>query len=264
MIPRFNADCSTGDIVDAMEAVGAAIVEHQVDDALIETVRQELRPHFDAYGDEYQTDFNGYDTLRLGCVLAISRASAELIAHPRVMEVADAVLLPFCENVQLGSTEAIEIHPGETAKELHRDEDDLYPVISTDLEYQVSAMWALDDFTVENGATRLQLNSHRHNRGCEIDEAAIVQAVMPSGSVLFYQGSAIHGGGANLSQGPRQGLINTYALGWLRQEENQYLAVPREIADSYPEHVRRLMGYQAHGESLGLYPGDPDDFWKTS
>jgi hypothetical protein len=56
-------------------------------------------------------------------------------------------------------------------------------------------------------------------------------------------------------------LINTYSLGWLRQEENQYLTVPREIADSYPDHVRRLMGYQAHGRYLGVYPGDPDGYW---
>ncbi len=84
---------------------------------------------------------------------------------------------------------------------------------------------------------------------------------MPPGSVLFYLGSTIHGGGANTTKAPRAGLINTYSLGWLRQEENQYLTVPREIADSYPDHVRRLMGYQAHGRYLGVYPGDPDGYW---
>ena len=61
----------------------------------------------------------------------------------------------------------------------------------------------------------------------------------------------------------RAGLINTYTLGWLRPEENHLLAIPREIADSYPEHIRRLMGYQASG-SLGLYPGDPDETWERS
>ena len=69
------------------------------------------------------------------------------------------------------------------------------------------------------------------------------------------------GGGANNSDSPRSGLINTYALGWLRQEENQYLSVPRQMADAYPESVRRLMGYQVHGEYLGVYPGDPDGRW---
>ena len=70
---------------------------------------------------------------------------------------------------------------------------------------------------------------------------------MPKGAVLFYLGSTRHGGGANRSNTPRAGLINTYALGWLRQEENQYLNVPREVAEAYPEHIQRLMGYCSHG-----------------
>ena len=82
---------------------------------------------------------------------------------------------------------------------------------------------------------------------------------MPKGSVLFYMGSTLHGGGANESDAPRAGLINTYALGWLRQEENQYLNVSREIALGYPDHIRRLMGYQMH-ESLGSHQ-NPDGTW---
>jgi hypothetical protein len=67
--------------------------------------------------------------------------------------------------------------------------------------------------------------------------------------------------GANQSDSPRSEFINTYSLGWLRQEENQFLTIPREIANSYPEQIRRMMGYQAHGPSLGVYPDDPDDYW---
>ena len=47
------------------------------------------------------------------------------------------------------------------------------------------------------------------------------------------------------------GLITTYALGWLRQEVNQYLAVPPDIARQYDPTIRRLLGYTAHGSSLG-------------
>ena len=96
-----------------------------------------------------------------------------------------------------------------------------------------------------------------------VTDADLVQASMTKGSLLFYLGSIIHGGGANKSELPRSGLINTYSLGWLRQEENQYLTIPREIADGYPEDVRRLLGYQAH-DHLGVYPGDPDGLWFDS
>ncbi len=82
-----------------------------------------------------------------------------------------------------------------------------------------------------------------------------VQAPMSKGSLLLYLGSVLHGGGANQSDKPRMGLVNTYSLGWLRQEENHYLAIPREVADSYPERIRQLMGYQPHGPILGAYPG---------
>jgi ectoine hydroxylase-related dioxygenase (phytanoyl-CoA dioxygenase family) len=129
------------------------------------------------------------------------------------------------------------------------------------VEFQIAAMWALDDFTIENGATRVVSGSQDLREISSVTASDIEQAVMAKGSVLFYLGSTIHGGGANQSQGPRSGLINTYSLGWLRQEENQYLTIPREVADSYPEHVRRLMGYQSHGASLGVYPDDPDGHW---
>jgi ectoine hydroxylase-related dioxygenase (phytanoyl-CoA dioxygenase family) len=180
------------------------------------------------------------------------------------MDMADSVLRPNCLNYRIGSLTAIEIHPGESDQWFHAD-DGIYPFRPPGFHLQVSAMWALDDFTSENGGTRLIAGSHlleerefrksSHPRSGEIVE----QIGMPKGSVLFYLGSMLHGGGENRSDQPRAGLINTYALGWLRQEENQYLNVPREIADAYPEHIRYLMGYRMHG-SLGSYQ-HPDGSW---
>ncbi|MEM7293875.1 MAG: phytanoyl-CoA dioxygenase family protein, partial [Pseudomonadota bacterium] len=172
----------------------------------------------------------------------------------------DAILRPHCECYRIGSCTAIEIYPGENAQMLHRD-DGFYPIRIPGVEFQFSAMWALDDFTIENGATRVVPGSHGQEPEPEYSQDDTVGAVMPAGSLLLYLGTTVHGGGANRSEKPRSGLINTYSLGWLRQEENHYLAIPREIADSYPENVRRLMGYQAHGQYLGVYPGDPDNRW---
>ena len=138
----------------------------------------------------------------------------------------------------------------------------MYPVRVVGVELVVSAMWALSDFRVENGATRIIPGSHRRMEQFPRDESVVVQATMPRGSVLYYMGSLLHGGGANVSKAPRAGLINTYALGWLRSEVNQLLAIPREVADSYPDRIRRLMGYQSCGRALGLYPGDPDGYWE--
>jgi ectoine hydroxylase-related dioxygenase (phytanoyl-CoA dioxygenase family) len=260
MIQTFDKQADTESIVGALNSDGGVIVANQADHELIDQVVAELRPHFDEQGHRFSNDFNGYKTLRLSGVLGLSRASAELIGHSRVMEVADAVLKPHCANYRIGSCTAIEIFPGEANQILHRD-DSFYPIRIPNVEFQISAMWALDDFTLENGATRTVPGSQDLRDEASVREADIEQAVMSKGSVLFYLGSTIHGGGANRSDLPRSGLINTYSLGWLRQEENQYLTIPREVADSYPEHIRRLMGYQSCGEYLGVYPGDPDGHW---
>ncbi len=261
-LTSYDRDTSTAEVVEGLRRDGAVIIRDPVHPKTTDRVLRELRGHFDRDGTMFETDFNGYQTLRLNAVLARSRTSAELIGHARVMEVADAILLPHCSSYQLGSATGIEIAPGERQQELHRD-DDIYPVRLPGMETQLGALWALNDFTTENGATCVIPGSHRVS-DLSASAGDVVQATMPKGSLLLYMGSTIHGGGANRSDRSRACLINTYSLGWLRQEENQYLSVPRETAMSYPEHIQRLMGYQAHSPTLGTYPGDPDGYWLTA
>ena len=260
MIETFQNDADSKAVTEALVRDGGAIIARQIDDRLVDQVNSEFQEHYDSEGRKFTNDFNGYKTRRLNGVLALSRTSADLIAHPRVLEIADLILKPHCECYRIGSCTAIEIHPGEGDQVLHRD-DDFYPIRIPGVEYQIAAMWALDDFTIENGATRVVPGSQDLREIDNIKESQVEQAVMPKGSVLFYLGSTVHGGGENRASKPRSGLINTYSLGWLRQEENHYLTIPREIADSYPDNVRRLIGYQSHGRHLGAFPGDPDDNW---
>ncbi len=250
-------------IADALLEDGAVIVHPEPDLDLIDQVTRELSGPFAEQGARFQNDFNGHHTLRLSAILALSQASAGLIAHDLVLAVCDLVLKRHCETYRIGSSTAIQILPGEKVQELHRD-DDLYPIRIEGVEFQLSAMWALDDFTLENGATLVVPGSQDMRPIDAVQPGDIERAVMPKGSVLFYLGSAIHGGGANMSNAPRSGLITTYSLGWLRQEENHYLAIPHKIAAHYPDHVRRLMGYQSHGPYLGVYPDDPDGHWYDS
>jgi ectoine hydroxylase-related dioxygenase (phytanoyl-CoA dioxygenase family) len=256
-ITAFTADDSIADIVAALRRDGAVILQKLVSPALADAVAAELRPFFDAEGTKPQSDFNGYRTLRISGILARSRASAELIGHPRLLEIADAILLEYCISYRIGSTTGIEIWPGEKPQVLHRD-DGIYPLRMPGMELQISTNWALTDFTLENGATRVIPGSHQWKEPGHSTEEGVVQTPMPKGSVLVYLGSVMHGGGANATNRPRMGLVNTYSLGWLRQEENQYLMVPREMAASYPDPIQRLMGYQGHGRLLGWYADSPD------
>ncbi len=260
-IEYFERDAPSQDVVAALHRDGAAVVRDQLSGDIADAVLAELRPHFDKAGRLTESDFNGYKTLRASGILARSRTSAELIGHPRAMEVADCVLSPHCINYQLGSATAIEILPGEREQPLHTD-DAIYPLQVRGMQLQSSAMWPLVDFTLENGATRLVPRSHVSPKTSDYKPDTVIQAPMSKGSVLFYLGNTLHGGGANQSAAPRAGLVNTYSLGWLRAEENHFLMVPREIADSYPEPIRRLLGYQSHGRMVGAFQGDLDGYWQ--
>ena len=268
----FNADSDANDIIKAMEFNGAAVVENQVDSTIADIILGELREHFDKIEKGSDSGFTGYRTRWVSRLLAISKSSAKLVDQTRVLEVADGILLKHCDNYRLGSLTAIEILPGEKEQVLHSD-DGIYPLRIPGMQFQISAMWALDDFTEENGATRIVLGSHQnysantYHSEENIDyftpdakayQDNTVQAVMPKGSVLFYMGSTLHGGGENRTDKARAGIINTYSLGWLRQEENQYLNVPKNIAKQYSKKVQKLMGYEVH-RTLGSYHEAEDE-----
>jgi ectoine hydroxylase-related dioxygenase (phytanoyl-CoA dioxygenase family) len=262
----FKADAKDQDVIAALERDGACVVLEQAEAELVDAVNADFRAPFDKLGRFDENDFNGYKTLRIGGILGISRAAAKLVEHPRVMAAADAVLLPNCSNYRIGSLTGIEILPGEDDQVLHLD-DSMYPLRLPDTQLQISAMWALDDFTAENGATRVVLGSHKKPPPASADmediDGEILQAVMPRGSLLLYLGTTVHGGAANRSTASRAGLVNTYALGWLRQEENQYLNVPREIAMTHSTTIQRLMGYCCHpgpNGPLGEWQ-NPDGTW---
>ena len=249
-LPVFENDADKDSVIGALRHAGAAVVKNVLDADIVDACAAEMRPEFDSRGRLQEDDFNGYRTLRISSVLGYAPTTAQMIGHPLVLAVADEILKPHCMAYRIGSTTGIEILPGEDHQVLHQD-DSIYPLRIPGVEFQIDVMWALSDFTEENGGTRVVLGSHAVSTHDDETLGEPVQAVMPKGSVLFYMGSLWHGSGANRSNAPRMGLINTYALGWLRQEVNQYLAVPPEIAILYDKTIRRLLGYTKHGRMLG-------------
>jgi ectoine hydroxylase-related dioxygenase (phytanoyl-CoA dioxygenase family) len=259
-IARYQQDDDVELIVTALQDSGSVIIENVLSDAVLSGLSDDLRPEFDREGHLYQNEFNGHQTLRVGGVTKYSAHFPTLLLHPTVLMIADAILKPHCEVYQVGSTTAIEILPGEDAQVLHAD-DACYPSHLLPFEAQISALWALDDFTVENGATRVVPREMGVEKPEDASEEHVVQAVMPKGSVVIYLGSTIHGGGANRSDAPRKAVVNTYCLGWLRQEENQYLTLTKEEVAAQSDEMRRMLGFQAHGPYLGVWPEDPDGLW---
>jgi len=151
----------------------------------------------------------------------------------------------------------ISIGPGETKQILHRDRGLWGGYISRKIETQFAVVWAATDFTFENGATQLVPGSHKWDAKREPLEDEIAYAEMKKGSVLIYTGSVLHGGGDNISDEVRSGIFIHYAPGWIRQQENQYLSCPPEVAKELTPELRSLIGYSKGGYVMGFY-SDPN------
>ncbi|MDA1071210.1 MAG: phytanoyl-CoA dioxygenase family protein [Proteobacteria bacterium] len=234
---------------------GYVIVEDAAPE-LAARAREELAPHIEAapFG---HTDFLGARTKRVGALFTVSKAAQEMVIHPTVLAMADRLLLPHCARYQLNFSGIMHLEPGAEPQVLHRD-GVLDPFLHPSPPTLMPAMWAISDFTAENGGTQVVPGSHlwAYDRAPYEDE--VVNAEMPAGSVLLYTGGVFHGGGRNRSNTVRTGMALQYSLGWLRQEENQYLANPPEVARHYPERLQRLIGYDYGAPYLGFYKGgDP-------
>lgn len=253
---HFPAGTDPAVVSAHLREFGYAIVDDVVPPAQMDQLYEEARPFIEASAagrDEYDGKF----TRRTGQLIARCPTARTLVMHPTVVGTVQH-FLSHVTAVQLHLTQLITISPGETQQKLHRDQMafDFFP-FPPDYHAQCNTMWALTDFTVANGATHILPGS-----STPPDEEAITmpggQATMRKGSVLFYDGKVLHGGGANTSDGDRIGVNLTYSVGWVRQEENQFLAVPAEVARTLDDDLLKMLGYQQGAFALG-YVGDQQD-----
>lgn len=219
----------------------------------IEALDRELAEDFDRT-PFCEGGFYGARTKRFGRLLARSCHSEALVRHPLVTGVAERVLSPFCESIQLNLTQAIAIHPGALPQLPHRDQD-LWRGAIGEVEYLVNVMWPFTPYTRDNGATLVWPESH----GFRALDPAIPSSEFPvemgPGSALLFLGSTLHGAGGNRTNAVRRGCIVSYCLGWLKPYENQWLAYPPEVARRFSPELAALVGYRQHRPNLGNYEG---------
>ena len=258
-LQHLPADAESSAIVAAVQQNGAVILDDVLSEGFIAALREETDPYME-YTSNGEDHFAGHHTTRTGGLLVRSEKCRELIEHQTILNPCNEFLAPYCERVQLHLTQIIRIRPGETAQTIHRDRWAWGKHLSH-LEPQFNTIWAITDFTSENGATQVVPGSTQWPDDQEIQPQQITQAEMKAGSVLVYSGSVFHGGGANTSDQDRIGINITYALGWLRQEENQYLSCPPELAKDLSPTLQGLAGYAMGQYALGYFtpPGAPGE-----
>ncbi len=267
-IARLDAGEATETILEAIDQTGAVILNGLLNDDVLSRFNAEL----DGQLESAQADrrllnpaiewFMGKHTRHITGVAAKSDVFIEeVLIHPALLAICDAVLLPACASYQLNIAHVLDRGPGSEQQLLHRDELVWSHLPRPHPEVQIACIIALSDFTADNGATRVIPGSHRwpFDRQPEFTEAVAVE--ISAGSALLYLGSTIHGGGPNTTTSERRrGMHLSYTLGWLRTEENHYLTATPDVVRNFPRRAQELLGYAVHDAiaSGGGYLGAVD------
>ena len=251
-LQHLAATATPEEVVAAVNEDGAVIVDNLMAATLADQIYQETIA-FMEHSRPGDDSFTGANTTRTGALVARSAGCRQLITQATILGATESYLGNFCQRIQLHLTQLIRIRSGQTKQPLHRDRQAWGEMIPQAIEPQLNTIWALTEFTSANGATQVVPGSHRWDYERKAQPEEIIQAEMSRGSVLVYSGSVIHGGGENSSGEDRIGINLTYALGWLRQEENQFLSCPPEIAKDVDPLLQELLGYTMGSTACGYY-----------
>ena len=225
---------------------GYVILPRLIDQAKVREVAAEF-DRLQADTPMGDSEFGGYSTQRIYNLVARTRVLDELILHPRVLALIEAHLE---DQIQLSIASSVNLLGDETAQAFHRD-DGYYPLPRPHAPLSMNTMWAVDDFTAENGATLLLPGTHLI---ADLEPPVNMQPVsaeMPAGSVMLWDGSLFHAGGTNGTTAARLGVTAIYCRAWLRQQENQFVGVPPSLVKTLPSKLQKLIGYWVVNNLLG-------------
>jgi hypothetical protein len=240
-------------LLGAVREDGYVIIPDLISDDVVEEIRSTSKPFLKYEG---RNEFEGQKTRRIYSVIEKTLACNPLVEHPLVMALLDRLLMP---NYLLSQLQVIDVLPGEIRQPLHHD-DGFYPIPRPRKPIGAALIWALDDFTSENGATLVCPKSHLWGDvpASEIDVDALVPAVMQAGSAVFFLGTLWHCAGPNRSNQARLAATTQYCEPWARQQENYSLAISRERVKQCSPKIQSLLGYSMQFPFIGFVDGrDP-------
>ncbi len=256
-IPACPANEDPATMFELLDEAGCLVIHDAASAESMATTRTELQLHMDTakVSDDSPEDFYPGSTRRITALMGRSSAARALAMDPMIAQLCDRHLSANCSDYHVHVTAGLEVGPGARDQILHREEDPFrfFPVPRPNLI--LATMWAVSEFTAANGGTQIVPGSHRWEDGRTAEPHEVVRAEMPTGSVLVWLGGTLHGAGANVTDDDwRYGVIITYSLGWLRQEENQSFSMPLSEALELPAETKRRLGFDMDYEgALGFY-----------
>ncbi len=228
---------------------GYVIIENMISHEQLDALRAAATPHLEQVG---RNSFEGELTQRIYGLPEKLRAADAFITHPLVLAHLDRLFMP---NYLLSQAQIINILSGSPSQPLHLD-DGFYPWPRPRPAISAATVFAIDDFTADNGATVAIPGSHRWGQDRDPQPGdECVSAVMPAGSCILFLGNLWHGGGENRTDKPRLALTAQYCEPWARTQENYFLSVERETVASLSEDMQRLLGYSIHPPFMGMVNG---------
>lgn len=244
------------DAVERLKSDGYAVLPARLDDDLVTSARDELGGLLATAA--WGTGFDGTRTRRVWAPLAVTRCLDTAALDPLILALVEQAAGP---GTQFGTTCAIEVHPGQGGQVLHYEQN-LYP-LPRDRDVMLTAMWALDDFTDENGATRVVPGSHE-GPARKPDPGETVPVEMRAGSVFLFSGRLYHGAGANVSDRPRLGVTIDYIQPWLRPCEAHCLSADPAQVRLLPQRLQELLGFNQPSPYFGFVNGQHPRDWLMS
>ena len=231
-----------------LQEQGYVMMKNLIPAQQCDAIKNELMPLLSPTG---RNAFEGLKTQRLYATMSKTRICDDLATHPRILALLDRLFMP---NYLLSQMQVINILPGEAAQFMHHD-DGFYPLPRPRAPLGAASIFAIDDFTAENGATNIIPGSHLWGDKTPQDSDAVMPAVMPKGSAIFYGGTFWHCGGANKSADPRLAITAQYCEPWVRQQENYTLGVPRSVVAKLSPQLQSLLGYSILPPYIGMVNG---------
>ena len=261
-LTRLANTATVDDVVSVVERDGGVIIEDFLAPEVLDEIKSDLMPRLNAKSVG-NNEFTGFQTRRMSALFAYTRRMADIATHPLYLPAAERIVNKpvgywsgeyrhqMSPGLRIGATQLIQIGPGQPAQTLHRDDWAFlwrHPTCGREARLQI--MIAMTEFTAENGGTLVIPGSHTwgDERVPDVEEA--IATVMKPGSALIFLGSLYHAGGANLTANQyRSGLSMGLDAGNVRQEENMYLALPREVLMTYSEKIQRLLGWSVNASN---------------